>query len=167
MTAVATSQQGSGNRSGSDLLPTLIWVATVLVAISWGVRVGTQLSDGYYNSSKVLDKRERLVVLAREKADLTDEVAHARTAEGRDEEVKALFGAGDPRDVLLDVHVKSGERQEPPVVGLGEKTRDSISAGTDTCLRRVRRMRDVWKYWAGRDPLPPPASNESSDADQP
>lgn len=144
----------------------LMWVVAALVIISWGVRVGGQLSDGYYNSSEVLDKRERLVLLAREKEDLTDEVAHARTAEGRDEQVKILFGAGDPKDVLLDVRVKSGEREEPPVVGLGEKTRDSISAGTDTCLRRVRRMRDVWKYWAGRDPLPPPASNESSDADQ-
>lgn len=143
-----------------------MWLAASLVILSWGWRVGTQLSDGYYNSSEVLDKRERIALLAREKEDLMDEVAHARTDEGRIEQVKALFGAGPPDDVLLNVHVKSGAREEPPVVGLGEKTGDSIRAGTDTCLRCLRRMRDVWKYWARRDPLPPTANNESSDADQ-
>ncbi len=140
-------------------------MVAALVIASWGVHVGGQLHEGYKNASEVLDKRERLAVLAREEADLTDEVAHARTDEGRDEQVKIQFGAGDPRDVLLEVRVKSTASAEPPVVGLGERTRNSIRAGADTCLRCVRRMRDVWMYWAGRNPLPP-ASNESSDADQ-
>lgn len=165
MSALATAQQGS-NGVGSERLHVLIWVAALLVITSWGVRVSGQLQQGYKDSGDVLDKRERLVALAREKEDLTDEVAHARTDEGRAEQIKVLFGAGDPRDVLLEVHVETGASEEPPVVGLGERTRDSIRAGVDAFVMAWHRIFAVWTYWAGQNPAPPPMSDESNDAAQ-
>ncbi len=163
---MATEQQGSGHRSRSGLLPILIWVAAILVIYGWGSTVGGQLHEGYKNSGKVLDKRERVEMLEREKENLTDEVAHARTDEGRDEQVKIMFGAGPPKDVLLDVHVETSTPEEPPVVGLYERTQRGISAGTSAFLESWRHKRDVCRFWAGQDPAPPPTSDESSNADQ-
>jgi len=165
------TQQGSGDGSGPDprtvrRVRVLIWLAAALVVFAWGANVYGPLEKGYKDSGDVLDRRERVEMLAREKENLTDEVAHADTDEGRDEQVKIMFGAGPPKDVLLDVHVETSTPEEPPVVGLFEITQRGISARTGAFLKSWRRIRDVWECWAGQDPAQPTTIDESSNADQ-